>query len=229
MTGMNVTRKQPDMVAPSAVPPDWREDPRELADSVQRRARRRRRSRVGAALTAVLVVIVGGWYLGFVTGWVSIPGLGTLTTHPADVSTFSVGDTTYLMQLDRQDEKAVVVSRQIGTSGPERLAGLPVPSANVVSLTAVSPAGTAHPAQSTYVAVFAAGTRDVRPEPNDPQSSVTVYEAVVRTTPTGSPLLGVVVTLNPPNGAPSALAQPGLKALHWTDADGHSQVRPVAP
>lgn len=229
MTSVNVTGEQPDTGAPRPTAPDWRHDPRELADSVQRRATRRHRSRVGAVVAAVLVVLFGGWYLGFVTGWVAIPGLGTLTAHPADVSTFPVGDTTYLMQIDGQDENTVVVSRQIGTARPERLAGLPVPSLNAVSVTALPTVGTAHPARSTYVAVFPAGTRDIRPEPNDPQSSVTVYEGVLRTSPTGSPLLGLVVTLDPPDGAPSALTQPGLAVVHWTDADGHSQVSPVAP
>ena len=214
--------------------PDWRHDPRELADSVQRRATRRRRSRVGAVVAAVLLVVGGGWYLGFVTGWVAVPGLGTLTDQPAGVSTFTVGDTYYLMQVDAQDEKTVVVSRQIGKDSPQRVAGLPVPATDTdthtesVTALRIAPSN-AYTVRSTYVAVLPAGARDVLPTPNDPQSSMTVYEGAVRTSPAGSTLMGVVVTVDPPGGAPSALWLSGLAGVRWTDADGHQHVSAVTP
>ena len=225
MSIVRLTDDEPHTDAHSPAAPDWRHDPRELADSVRRRAARRRRSRVGAAVAAVLLVLAGVGYVGFVTGWVAIPGLGTLTSHPADVSSFSVGDTTYWMQVDTQDDKTVVVSRQTGKDSSRRVAGVPVPTtdAGSVAAFAITPTDT-HPLRSTYVTVLPAGARDVRPEPKSPQSLTTAHEGVVRTSPTGATLLGVVVTVDPPDGAPSAPWQPGLAALHWTDADGHQYV-----
>ena len=72
-----------------------------------------------------MVLLVGGaTYLGFVTVRISLPGLGRLTPHPADMAVFRVGPDTYLMQDRGQD---VVVSREL-TGGPvEQVAELKAP------------------------------------------------------------------------------------------------------
>lgn len=227
MTGVKLTGEEPHTIDLSPAAPDWHHDPRELADSVERRAARRRRSRIGAVVVGVLLVLASGWYFGFVTGQVAIPGLGTLTQHPADVSAFTVGDTTYLMHLDGQAEDTVVVSRQVGSNSQERLVGLPAPGSDTVSVAVVPNAPTANPARSTYVAVLPAGAHSVMPEPKDHQMSVVAIEGVVRTSRPGSPLLGMVVTVDPPDGTPRSLTQPGLSSITWTDSDEHLHVSPV--
>lgn len=228
MTGVGPVRDDTGSADLQTALPDWQHDPRELADSVRRRASRRRRSRIGAAVAAVLLVVAGGWYLGFVTGWVAIPGLGTLTSHRAGVSSFTVGEVTYLMQVEASDDSTVGVSKVVGTGRSELLGTLPVPGPDPSSVTVLRlPLNGFDAVRMTYATLLPAGAHDVLATPSDPQLSETVQEGVVRSSPSSPPLLGVVVTLDPPSGTPASLSRPGLASIRWTDADGHQHVTPV--
>lgn len=200
--------------------PDWRYDPRASDDTKARVDRRRRWSRVGAVVVAALLVVGGTGYLGFVTGRLSLPGLGTLTQHPAGISTFQVGETTYLMQ-DRGNDH-IGVGIQLTTSSTETIADLAVPAKDTISWARVDNrvrpdlSGT-QPA--TYVGVLPAGAHNLLVEANDSSVTPEIVTAPVRSSGEGPDLLGIVVTIRPA-AAIDTLTKPGVSTLRWEDSDG---------
>ncbi len=208
--------------------PDWRHDPRASDDIKVRVDRRRRWSRVGAVVAAALLVVGGTGYFGFVTGRLSLPGLGTLTSHPADVSTVQVGNTTYLLQ-DRGNN-TIGVSTQITSSTTETLAVLAVPGKDAISWTRLdnrTQSDGTNVTQPTYVLVLPAGAHNLLAQTND---STTM--AVVRTSPLhsvfgGADLLGVLITIQP-TAASDAPTTPGLAAVTWQDSDGRVHTNSIS-
>lgn len=159
-------------------------------------------------------------YLGFVTGRLSLPGLGILTQHPAGISTFQVGETTYLMQ-DRGNDH-IGVGIQLTTTSTETIADLAVPTTDTISWARVDNrvrpdvSGT-QPA--TYVGVLPAGAHNLLVEATDSSVTPEIVTAAVRSASGGPDLVGIVVTIRPA-AAIDTLIKPGVSTLRWEDSDG---------
>ncbi|MEP6798277.1 MAG: hypothetical protein ABI890_09025 [Lapillicoccus sp.] len=200
--------------------PDWRHDPRATDETKARVAHHRRWSRVAAVVAAALLVVGGMGYLGFVTGRLSLPGLGTLTQHPAGISTFQVGETTYLMQ-DHGDNH-IEVGIQLTTTSTETVADLAVPANDTLSWARVDNrvqpdlSGT-QPA--TYVGVLPAGAHNLLVEAKDSSVTPEIVIAPVRSASGRPDLVGIVVTIRPA-AAIDTLTKPGVSTLRWEDSDG---------